>query len=179
MAPALGAKNNSLHRQGNRVEKEKGFREREGSEGGWAWRHGMVWAEHPGRRPPSCNSNKIVACEHPRRCCTPFYLFPFFVVSSMTGTLPVSLSCTCVSSKILTWFKVVAFAEDDFHSLRTLQPLCYLTLFAFSIYKVPCVSKIFTKSVAVLYGGEGWEGRVLGEELQQGETIKRVPRMWL
>lgn len=162
------------------VEKEKGFRE--GCEGGWARRHGMVWAEHPGRRPLAVIPIKLWLVSRPAVVALLFIfsLFCHNVSSALStfGKLPVR-----VIVKYLSLFKYINLGYKRLlHLLRMISipsgsGHCNWTLFGFSI-KFP-VSKIFTKSVAVLYGGEGWEGRVLGEELQQGETIKRVPRMWL
>ena len=99
---------------------------------GRPWRHGMVWAEHPGRR-PRCNSNKIVACEQTGKLHSPsfFIFFQKKLLDIVYGWHTWDCLCQVLRS---TWVRILEFAEDDFHSLMafwiwTLRTLCYSTQF--------------------------------------------------
>ena len=152
---------------------------------GRPWRHGMVWAEHPGRR-PRCNSNKIVAFEQTGKLHSPSFFFKSFSLFFPKKIIGVCLfgwhachyHCQVLKS---TQVRILESAEDDSNSLKefwiwTLRTLCYSTQFesaksfqfkGFSL-KISC-SVVWGKAERDGFWGEG--------EVHQGETIKRVPRM--
>ena len=177
------------------VEKEKGFRE--GCEGGWARRHGMVWAEHPGRRPLAVIPIKLWLVSRQASCTQlHFYLSYFFSFSLPLFGLQLVLPTwqtpwieeRCNKQKPQQ-IKHAKLKKDTKHRkncrLGKIHTTTRTNIIAMTMITKKTTTRILA-SVAVLYGGEGWEGWVLGWvggsvqcTLCTRETVKRVPRVLL